>query len=94
MVAVAYGPRFRLGCLAITPTAADEIHPHDVARALARHSRGDWGELGAEDWRENDRGVHCGGRLLSTYRTDHGTKFWIVTEADRSATTVLLPEDY
>jgi hypothetical protein len=94
MVAVAYGPRFRLGRLVITPSAMAEIHPHEVVRALARHSRGDWGELGAEDWRENDRCLHCGGRLLSAYRTEQGARYWIITEADRSVTTVLLPEDY
>jgi hypothetical protein len=94
MVAVAYGPRFRLGRVVITPAAMAEIHPHEVARALARHGRGDWGDLGADDWRENDRCLHQGGRLLSVYRGDNGAKFWIITESDRSVTTVLLPEDY
>jgi len=46
------------------------------------------------DWKQNDYALKHGLRLLSSYRSESGTKFWIITEADRSATTVLLPEDY
>jgi hypothetical protein len=65
-----------------------------MLQALRRHARGDWGEVGVEDQRANDRAVQDGGRLLSAYSTKTNVKFWIITEADRSATTVLLPEEY
>ena len=62
--------------------------------AVTRHSHGDWGDVGKEDWQANDQAVQTGGRLLSVYHTLDGTKFWIITEADRSATIVLLPDEY
>lgn len=62
--------------------------------ALSRHITGDWGEVDAEDKRANDQSLIDGSRLLSAYRSQDGTKFWIITEADRSVTTVLLPEEY
>ena len=55
---------------------------------------GDWGELDEEDKKANDQALQTGERLLSAYRTANGTKFWIITEADRASTCVLLPEDY
>lgn len=58
---------------------------------MARHVRGDWGEVGDEDWRENDFSVANGLRILSAYTIGAGDKLWIITEADRSATTLLLP---
>ena len=67
----------------------------DIAGALYRHQHGDWGEVGKADWQANERALKQGGRLLSVYKTaGNGTKFWIITERDRSLTTVLLPEDY
>jgi len=62
--------------------------------ALQRHVAGDWGELDEEDKKANDGALQTGERLLSAYQSATGTKFWIITEADRSVTTVLLPEDY
>ena len=64
------------------------------SRALSRHAGGDWGDCGPEDWKEERAFLE--GRLptLSVYHDQNGVKFWIITEADRSATTVLLPEDY
>ena len=59
---------------------------------LARHRAGDWGDLGAADTRANDEALAEGGRLLSAYQT--AGKVWVITEWDRSATTVLLPADY
>ncbi len=85
---------FPLGTLVITSNAGAQLHPEDVAQALARHARGDWGELSPEDRDENELSLKDGFRLLSAYTDRHGTKFWIITEADRSATTVVLPEDY
>ena len=60
---------------------------------LARHHAGDWGEVSAGDAAANDGGLSCGDRLLSAYRTPFG-RIWIVTEADRSSTCVLLPKEY
>jgi len=60
---------------------------------LARHHAGDWGEVSAGDAAANDGGLSCGDRLLSAYSTPFG-KIWIVTEADRSSTCVLLPREY
>jgi hypothetical protein len=65
-----------------------------VQEALRRHATGDWGDLSPEDRQENDLSAREGFRILSAYTDTQGTKFWIITEADRSATTVLLPEDY
>ncbi len=87
-------PRLALGLTVITQNAAGRLNRADVLSALSRHARGDWGDLCAEDKAENEVSVKEGFRLLSSYRDSHGTKFWIITEADRSATTVLLPEDY
>jgi hypothetical protein len=72
----------------------DCLDANDVYAALRRHARGDWGEVCAEDKAENELSLKEGFRLLSSYSDRNGTKFWIITEADRSATTVLLPEDY
>lgn len=86
--------KFPLGAVVITASAKDVLHPEDVNLCLARHARGDWGELDAHDLRENELSLAQGFRLLSAYRDRSGVKFWIITEADRSATTILLPEDY
>ena len=61
---------------------------------LDRHVKGDWGELDEEDRQANDDALIDGSRILSSYRLSNGTKIWIITEWDRSATTCLLPEDY
>ena len=61
---------------------------------LLRHAGGDWGEVCPEDAAANDEALEVGERLLSAYRLRSGTKFWIITEADRSSTCILLPEEY
>ena len=61
---------------------------------LARHATGDWGDLDADDKRENELSVREGYRILSAYHLGTGVKLWIITEADRSSTTILLPEEY
>lgn len=86
--------KFNLGQLVATPHALSTVHPEDIPLALGRHLRGDWGDCGAEDRAENDLSLREGFRLFSVYHDRNGVKFWIITEADRSATTVLLPEDY
>ena len=78
----------------VTRTALASLPTRDIAVALDRHRRGDWGDVGKQDWQANERALKHGERLLSVYRTASGTKFWIITEWDRSITTVLLPEDY
>lgn len=83
-----------LGRIVITPNALDRLRPEDIPPALARHASGDWGEVPREDWTANDLSVEEGQRILSAYRDAHGIKFWVITEADRSVTTILLPEDY
>ena len=61
---------------------------------LRRHLAGDWGELDEHDRHENELSLQNGWRILSCYRLRNGTRIWIITEADRSVTTVLLPEEY
>jgi hypothetical protein len=85
---------FPLGSIVITPNALDQLTPADIQLGLHRHQAGDWGELDAEDRQENDRALQTGLRLLSSYRGSGGVTFWIITEADRSATTLLMPDDY
>ncbi len=87
-------PRFNPGRTLITPAAAKALTPGDVAAAMSRHVSGDWGDVCQQDRWENDNCLKNGFRLLSVYHGVYGTKFWIITEADRSVTTVLLPEDY
>jgi hypothetical protein len=86
--------KFTLGQTVITRTAMNILHPEDVLAAMRRHAIGDWGEVCHEDWAENEISLDQGFRILSAYRDRNDRKFWIITEADRSATTVLLPEDY
>lgn len=85
---------FPMGQTVITRQAIDVLHPADVKSCLARHASGDWGNLGEQDKKENQDSLSQGGRLFSAYNDRAGQRFWIITEADRSATTVLLPEDY
>lgn len=87
-------PRFPLGRLLITPGARQRLNPDDVHACIERHAAGDWGECSPVDREENEYSLTRHLRLLSVYRDRDGTKFWVITEADRSATTVLLPEDY
>lgn len=86
--------KFPLGQVVITRAAMAALIDQDVQRAIARHVAGDWGDLVEADKAENEFSVREGFRLLSSYHTTDGTKFWIITEADRSVTTILLPDDY
>lgn len=78
----------------ITRQAAQVLEPDDVAAALRRHRRQDWGDIAPADRTANEQAVRAGARVLSAYRDRHGTRFWILTEADASVTSVLLPEEY
>lgn len=86
--------KFPLGKTVITRNALSTLHADDVRDAMRRHARGDWGECCPEDWQENELSLQQEFRILSVYRDRNSVKFWIITEADRSVTTVLLPEDY
>jgi hypothetical protein len=87
--------RFPLGCIVATPGVELCVPPADIVRALARHARGDWGDLCEEDVNANEFAVDCGGRLVSVYRAEtSGERFYVITEADRSVTTLLLPNEY
>jgi hypothetical protein len=88
--------KFELGRIVATPGALAAMEEAGITPAslLARHAAGDWGELDAEDVRENEFSLANGFRLLSAYRLSNGVKVWVVTEADRSATTILLPDEY
>lgn len=90
------GHRFALGSIVATPAALATLAAHDVSllALIARHARGDWGEIPAEDAHTNDAALRSGGRLLSSYTIAADTRIWLITEADRSTTTLLLPEEY
>lgn len=85
---------FRLGRIVATPNALRSLSQADIRMGLGRHQAADWGELGDEDRTQNDLALHNSDRLFSVYRSAAGTKFYVITESDRSVTTVLLPEDY
>ncbi len=87
-------PKFPFGQIVSTPNALSQIPNNEILVALARHVSGDWGTLDQHDWNTNESALQNGGRLFSVYHSNHGIKFWIITEADRSSTCVLLPEDY
>ncbi len=84
-----------LGRIVATPGALELLREagEDPLRYLARHASGDWGDLFPHDRRENERSLRHGWRLHSSYPVGEKT-IWIITEADRSVTTILLPEDY
>lgn len=89
-------PHFALGQVVSTPGALSAllIANQTPFEFLARHVAGDWGELDPHDVQENEAALERGGRLLSRYQTTQGVVIWIITEWDRSATTLLLPAEY
>ena len=88
------GRTVELGRVVITATANAALESIDVLKAAHRHQTGDWGDLSAEDAQANELALLEGSRLLSAYKDRHNTVFWIITEADRSYSTILLPSDY
>ena len=88
--------RFPLGQIVATPgaLAAFERTGDTPAAFLRRHVCGDWGELDAHDRQENEVSVTGGFRILSAYKLSDDTRIWVITEADRSSTCILLPEEY
>lgn len=94
---VSQGTRlFTLGQIVATPGAlqALETAGHNASEFLVRHALGDWGNLCDEDKQANDEAVADDLRILSAYKLSDGQRLWCITEADRSATTLLLPEEY
>ena len=89
-------PLFPPGRLVATPGALAVLEQVNKSplEFLSRHLRGDWGDLCQEDKGENELSLKCGFRLLSSYQVTDSEKLWIITEADRSVTTLLLPADY
>jgi hypothetical protein len=87
---------FPLGRLVATPGAlqAFEASGDSPLLFLVRHQHGDWGDLADEDKRRNEEALRDGSRLLSVYHLRNGVTIWIITEADRSSTCILLPSDY
>jgi hypothetical protein len=88
---------FKLGLVVATPNALELLAESgiDPAELLGRHQSGDWGEVPPEDAKENELSLREGFRILSSYPVgEYGSKVWLLTEADRSSTCILLPEDY
>ena len=89
-------PRFALGQVLATPGAIEALEQSQVRAGdlLYRHVTGDWGDLCEEDKQQNERSLRIGARIFSSYLLPTGEKIWVITEADRSATTFLLPIEY
>ncbi|MGD0899736.1 MAG: hypothetical protein ABR915_18035 [Thermoguttaceae bacterium] len=89
-------PKFPLGQIVATPGALQALQEAGQSPSffLDKHVRGDWGELCNEDKRANDQALVDGSRLLSAYRTLRGERIWVITEADRSSTCLLRPDEY
>jgi hypothetical protein len=87
-------PKFALGQIVATPNALAHLTQYDVQTAINSHVSGNWGDVDEHDWKANDRALEQGTRLVSAYESENALRFWIITEWDRSITTILLPEDY
>ncbi len=88
--------KFALGQVVATPGALELLSRYGKAPSeyLDRHLSGDWGDLDAHDKRENERALRTGARIFSAYAVSPLNTLWVITEADRSSTCLLLPEDY
>jgi hypothetical protein len=86
--------RFQPGTVVATVGALQVADNHAILELLRRHLSGDWGDASKEDAKANDHALKWGERILSSYKMPSGEKLWVLTEADRSATTVLTPGEY
>jgi len=91
--------KFRLGMVVLTRAVHDRVADDKefakfVTESLGRHTRGDWGDLCQEDKQMNDHAITDGSRILSAYRHKDETRIWIISECDRSVTTILYPDEY
>ena len=85
---------FPMGRLLATPGVLETVSRDEIFIALGRHLKGDWGDVSSTDKCSNNESIKDGSRLLSVYHAQDDLTFWIITEADRSATTVPLPSEY
>lgn len=87
---------FNLGQIVATPGALNALATVNMMpeTLLRRHQQGDWGDVSAPDLKSNELALRQGSRLLSSYRLSSAVKVWVITEADRSVTTLLLPSEY
>lgn len=88
------GKMIKLGKVVMTPGARNCVHPYDASKALDRHQALDFGDISENDKEANLEAVKNKDQILSAYNDRFGTRFWIITEHDRSATTILLPVEY
>jgi hypothetical protein len=88
--------RFPLGRTVVTPSALAALQEtgESPGALLESHVTCAWGDVDEDDWRDNEHSLVRGCRLLSAYILSNGTRLWVITEADRSATTILLPSEY
>ena len=88
--------RFEIGSVVATPSALALLADcgQSPMEFVTRHQQGDWGSLSAEDRKLNEQAIESNERLISAYLTDSADRIWVITEADRSSTTILLPEEY
>lgn len=86
--------RFRCGQLCATPAVLKAVPPMELVRFMNRHRSGDWGDVCEQDAKANEDALHYGDRIISWYTASTGDRVMILTEADRSATTILLADEY
>jgi hypothetical protein len=88
--------KLELGSVIVTPKASQALNESGQSpdEFLARHESGDWGEVGSADWKENELSLCKGFQVFSIYKLSNSEEIWIITQPDRSATTILLPEEY
>lgn len=94
MVAIKSDKRFDLGQVVMTAGVHGTIPHGDIMKYISRHHRCDWGDLSEHDMEMNEDALRNGHRLHSSYALSNGGSVWVITEADRSVTTVLLPDEY
>jgi len=89
-------PKFELGQIVATPGALSALRSsgQTPTEFLHKHVNGDWGEVDGHDFKQNQIALREGGRLMSAYQTRKGESLWVITEADRSSTCLLLPSEY
>ena len=85
---------FPMGRIMVTHGVQATIDATELLIAICRHAHGDWGDVSEQDRASNDMALSGGRRIASTFRSSDGTKFWVITECDRSYTTILLPNEY
>ncbi|MBY0587189.1 hypothetical protein K2X85_08435 [bacterium] len=93
-MALPAGARFPLGRIVVTEGASWTVDAREIRESLSRHVSGDWGDCELEDCQRNERALEDGARVFSVYRTTRDQVYWVITEADRSVTTVLLSSEY